>query len=541
MKRKQVATSEGLSKKILSGDAEVRKKVLPALREFSRVVGATAGPSGRLVAIRRPGTSPHLTKDGVTVASAYGAEGFEGVAVDMVRQSAIETGSRAGDGTTTASVLAVALYEALGSEEGTNDQLVEELTRVEPEVLKGILDRTIKVETREQLYGVTFTSCNGDVSIAEPITEAFMELGPTGAVSVEEDRSRTDVAIQWILGSTLPSGFVSPYFVSEASTRVTLDNPYIWFSLTPLEKPGHVVPVMEAVAQANKMQGERRPLLVVCDKLSDEALSLLLVNNANSALPCCAINSPYLGNLRASAIRDLATVCGASPTARSGLTRENALETLGQAEKVIVEPKLTSFFEPKGDEEKVEALRASLEGRLATETVEAERAGLQKRLSNLRGKAAIIKVGGSTHSELVERKDRADDALASARWAMLEGICPGAGATLLKVVNSVQMSEALREAFYEPIKRVFDNYSGFVNSSEDEIFDVFVSALGATLTGRGFDIRSGEIKDDLIAAGVIDSSFALREAVRSAISAALALAKMRAIILDYEPVRQAGQ
>lgn len=532
--RRKEPESKAPQTRVLSGDRDVRTKVAPALKAFSSVVGATAGPCGRLVAIHKSGNAPHLTKDGLTVASAYGAEGFEGVAVDMIRQSAIETGRKAGDGTTTATVLSAALYEAVGDEDRTRDELVHALQEVESKVLGGIQEKTVKVTSRDELYGVAYTSSNGDESIATPIADAFMELGPTGAITVEEDRSRTDVGIQWIEGSTFASGFTSPYFVASASNRVEFENPFIWFSLTPLERKEHVVPVMEAVAgynQSARSQGQApRPLLIVCDKISDEALSLLLVNNSNGALPCCAVNSPYLGTMRTSAIRDLATVCGASPTARTGLTRDNALESLGGCGRAIIEPKLTSLFEPKGDKAAVGELIADISKRLESEIEEAERAALQKRISNLRGKAAVLKIGGSTHSELVERKDRADDALASARWALLEGICPGAGATLLSVAREVDMPEELREAFCAPVKNVFYNYASETGRG-DEAESIYQEAIEAAKEGKGLDIRSGEVKDDLVAAGVIDSSYALREAVRSAISSALALAKMRAIIL----------
>lgn len=525
------------SERMLLGDYAVRRAVTKALQDFSKTVGSTAGPRGRLVAIRKAGSAPHLTKDGMTVAQAFRRKGFEGVAVDMVRQSSIETGRRAGDGTTTASVLAVALYEALGNSEGvTDERLVSLLEEHQERILAAIRERTVRVEGRDQLYGVTFTSCNGDPLIAEPITEAFMELGSSGAVTVEEDRSRTDVALQWINGTTFPAGFVSPYFVNDGTAKVQLDNPYIWFSLTPLQKPEHVIPAMQAVATANVRSSnkERRPLLIVCDTISDEALSLLLVNNSNGALSSCAVNSPYLGNMRVTAMRDLATVCGATPTAREGLTAENMLGFMGSAEKVMVESKLTSLFKPGGNQEALSGLLAQIEDRLGVEVEEVERKALQARLGALRGKAAVIKVGGTTHSELIERKDRADDALASARWALLEGILPGAGTTLIRVAHDVP--KEFREAFLSPVLQVFRNFAG--SSKVSDIPEEFLTAIELCREEigkvQGYDLRSGEVVEDLISAGVIDSSYALQEAVRAAVSTALSLGKLRAIILQEE-------
>jgi len=524
-----------VKREVLIGDCEVRKEILPALREFSKIVGATAGPKGKLVAIRKAGAAPHLTKDGMTVATAFSADSFSGVAVDMIRQSSIETGRRAGDGTTTASTLAVALYEALGNDDfETNDELVEKLESLKDEVEKMVLSRTLSVQTREQLFGVTYTACNGDETISEPITEAFMTLGATGAVTVEEDRSRTDVCLHWIDGTTFPAGYVSPYFVNDGSSKVVFENPFIWFSLTALTKPEHVVPVMQAVATHNVRNKENRPLVIVCDTISDEALSLLLVNNANGALPCCAINSPYLGNMRVTTMRDLAIVCGAKPTAREGLNNETALSFMGAANKVVIEPKLTSFFEPKGDVEEIKNLMLQLEEKIQGEVVEVERVTLQSRLGSLRGKAAVVKVGGSTHSQLVERKDRADDALASARWALLEGVLPGAGTTLMYIAKSLDSKE-LRSAFLAPVLQVFRNYSG-LNDVSVEVPELFSRALEMVSENpnSGFDLRTGEERLDLIEAGVIDSSYALREAIRAAITTAISLAKLRAIVLNPE-------
>jgi chaperonin GroEL len=536
---KEVKMSEQseFSERMLLGDYAVRRAVTKALQDFSKTVGSTAGPRGRLVAIRKAGSAPHLTKDGMTVAQAFRRKGFEGVAVDMVRQSSIETGRRAGDGTTTASVLAVALYQALADESGgTDERLVSLLEEHQERILAAIRERTVRVEGRDQLYGVTFTSCNGDHLIAEPITEAFMELGSSGAVTVEEDRSRTDVALQWINGTTFPAGFVSPYFVNDGTAKVQLDNPYIWFSLTPLQKPEHVIPAMQAVATANAQSSnkERRPLLIVCDTISDEALSLLLVNNSNGALPCCAVNSPYLGNMRVTAMRDLATICGATPTAREGFDRDSILRFMGGAEKVTVESKLTSLFKPAGDKDALSALCSQVEERLGGEVEELERAALQARLGALRGKAAVIKVGGTTHSELIERKDRADDALASARWALLEGILPGSGTTLLQIAQDVVPQE-FTEAFSAPVLQVFRNYAGVTDGVE--VPKEFENACGMTSKNIaekvcGYDLRSGEVVTDLIGSGVIDSSYAVQEAVRAAISTALSLAKIRAIILQ---------
>jgi len=524
-----------MTTKILSGESDIYSEVSESLAQFSDVVGSTAGPLGRLVAIRRHGSAPHPTKDGMTVARAFRAQDFAGVAVDIVRQSALETGRKAGDGTTTASVLSVHLYQSLFSEDdGAFERNDEDLLWLEEnkEALIDVVRRsTIQISGKEDLYGVTYTSCNGDHTIAEPITKAFLELGPSGAITVEEDRSRTDIGIKWIDGVTIPAGFASPYFVLDGSGKVVLENALVFFSITPLEKPDHITPVLQYAHQA------RRPLLVIAENVSDEVLSMLISNNAEDRVKICVVNSPYTGSLRATALTDLSAVVGATPCSR-GFAAKDIHNLLGGAKKIVVESKMVSFFEAQGKTEEIIKIKGEVRELLRNAQDDAERAHAATRLARLEGRAAIIQVGGATPAELAERKDRADDALASARWAMIEGIVAGGGSSLCRVFAWARdngASEDLAYAFLAPVDKVYENFVRGKALDVESAFDMVrrvLENLSEEPNCAGYDLRSGNWRENLVASGVIDSSYAVREALSSAISSAITLAKLNAIVIN---------
>jgi chaperonin GroEL len=476
----------------------------------------------------------------MTVAAAFSSDGAKSVALDIVRQAALETGRRAGDGTTTASTLACNLWLALMDlDEQKRHKCIEVLRGM---VESGSFDRalgecTIPVSTKDDLKSVTMVASNGDEALSDIVTEAFIEAGAGGAVTVEEDRTTTGVNLKWINGTTFPSGFASPYFVTDGRARADLDKPLVWFSLTPLHKTEDVVPAMKYARE----QG--RSLLVICDDINEEALSLMIVNNSKGALSCCAVGAPFLGNMRVAAMQDLAKVCGATPTAK-GMSAEQIISSFGSAERAVVEPKLTALFSPQSkDPGAVTEVISMLAHAIRDSKDDHEKSLLMKRMACVSGKAAIIKIGGSTPAELVERKDRADDAVASARWALMEGIMPGCGSSLSYLYNGLLKSSfyedsltPLRESFLAPIMKTFDNAKHSLSITEDEFRNVLlnwspgVTSDSGTKGGRGYNLRTGNLVDDLIKDGVVDSSYAVREAVKAAVSAACNLASMEAII-----------
>lgn len=520
------------NKEILIGRKEICNNVAEVLIDFCKVVGATSGPKGKLVAIRKGGAAPHLTKDGMTVAAAFTSEGAKSVALDIVRQAALETGRRAGDGTTTASTLACSLWLALSElPDEHRHKCIETLREL---VSSGAIDRVLKeftkpIESKNDLKSVTMVASNGDEQLSEIVTQAFTEVGAGGAVTVEEDRSITDAQLKWINGTTFPSGFSSPYFVTDGRARAELEKPLIWFSLSSLHKAADIVPTMKYARE----QG--RSLLIICDDINDEALSLLIVNNSKGSLSCCAVGAPFMGGMRVAAMQDLAKVCGATPTTR-GMTDSQIRDSLGGAERAVVEPKLTALFSPESDANAVTEVISMLSQAIKDSNDDHEKSLYMKRMACVSGKAAVIKIGGSTPAELIERKDRADDAVASARWALMEGIMPGCGASLSYLYNGLLKSsfyegiyDKVREAFVEPIMITFKNAEHSLDINGGDFKKVLLDSKNYE---SGYNLRTGESVDDLIASGVVDSSYAVREAVKAAISAACNLASMEAIIFS---------
>jgi len=542
-----------MSVTVIQGDLEVREAIAGPIKKFSDTVGSTAGPKGKLVSIRQGGYTPHLTKDGMTVARAFSVQGIANDAIDLIRESALETGRRAGDGTTTASTLSYSLYEAIwkGSTQEERHQRINALKQIQtrvPEIMSPIVQ---SVDSKEKLFGVAMTASNGDQKLSEIITEAFSELGANGAVSVEEDRTITDVRLKMIRGTTIPAGFTSPYFINDGKSKVEFQKPLIWFSLMELKKVDDVLPVLRYAA------ARKRPLLIVCEKISDEVTSILITNNSRGAIQVCAINSPYVGNLRVATMQDMSVICGAKPTTgmdgfgmdSSDPSLSHPLDSvLGEAELVTVESGMTSMFEPKSNMEERALLINSLKSQLATNPDEAERRTYQARLSALEGRAAIVRVGGNTPSELLERKDRADDAVASVRWAMIKGIMPGCGTALSffsikvgSIFENEKMREDFREAFLYPMVKVVSNFYGVESSLDSEQVSQFVDSIHANVKEgldsgkfRGYDLRNESECEDLVADGVIDSAYAVMEAITTAITTAITLGSLRAMIHEGE-------
>ncbi len=515
---------------------DARDRILRGVEILNDAVKVTLGPKGRNVVIEKSFGAPRITKDGVTVAKEVElADKFENLGAQLVREVASKTNDLAGDGTTTATVLAAAIARE-GSKAvaaGLNPMDLKRGIDVAVEAIVADLKKNSKkVTSNDEIAQVGTISANGDRFIGEEIAKAMQKVGNEGVITVEEAKSletETDI----VEGMQFDRGYLSPYFVTNAEKMIAeLDDPYILIHEKKLSSLQPLLPILEAVVQTGK------PLLIVAEDVEGEALATLVVNKLRGGLKIAAVKAPGFGDRRKAMLEDIAILTGGQMIAEDlGIKLENVtLPMLGRAKRVRIEKENTTIIDGAGEKRDIEARIAQLKSQIEETTSDYDREKLQERLAKLAGGVAVIRVGGATEVEVKEKKDRVDDALNATRAAVEEGVSPGGGVALLrsikaldgvKVANSDQKTgvDIVRKAIQAPARQIVDNAGG-------DGAVVVGKLLEASDYGYGFDAQKGEY-GDLIKLGIIDPTKVVRTALQDAASIAGLIVTTEATVTEH--------
>jgi chaperonin GroEL len=516
-----------------SGDA--RDKMLRGVDILANAVRVTLGPKGRNVVLDKSFGAPRITKDGVTVAKEIELEDkFENMGAQMVREVASKTNDNAGDGTTTATVLAHAIVRegAKYVAAGMNPMdLKRGVDIAVAEAVKAIEKSSKKVKDSAEVAQVGTISSNGDTSIGKMIAEAMQKVGNEGVITVEEAKS-LETELDVVEGMQFDRGYLSPYFITNAEKMVAeLEDPYILIHEKKLSSLQAMLPVLEAVVQTGK------PLLIVAEDVEGEALATLVVNKLRGGLKVAAVKAPGFGDRRKAMLEDIAVLTAGEMIAEDlGIKLENVtLQMLGRAKKVRIEKENTTIIDGAGKKQQIQARVAQIKAQIEETTSDYDREKLQERLAKLAGGVAVIRVGGATEVEVKEKKDRVDDALNATRAAVEEGVVPGGGVALLRAKRAVGALKNENEdvqaginivlkALESPIRQIAENAGvegsivvGRINDAKSQTY--------------GFDAQS-EKYVDMIEAGIIDPAKVVRHALQDAASVASLLITTEAMVAD---------
>jgi chaperonin GroEL len=515
--------------------ADARSRMLRGVDILADAVKVTLGPKGRNVVIDKSYGAPRITKDGVTVAKEIElSEKFENMGAQMVREVASKTNDVAGDGTTTAIVLAQAIIREGGKavSAGMNPMdLKRGIDHAVNAVVAELAKRTKKITTEAETAQVGTISANGEAEIGRMIAEAMQKVGNEGVITVEEAKGiQTELDV--VEGMQFDRGYMSPYFITNAEKMTAqLDDPYILIHEKKLSSLQTLLPLLEAVVQS------ARPLLIIAEDVEGEALATLVVNKLRGGLKVAAVKAPGFGDRRKAMLEDLAILTGGTVISEDlGIKLETVtLDMLGRAKKVLIEKETTTIVEGVGKSEDIKGRCAQIRAQVEETTSDYDKEKLQERLAKLAGGVAVIRVGGATEVEVKERKDRVDDGLHATRAAVEEGIVPGGGVALARaslVLKDVKGAnddqrfgiEVVRKALQTPMRQISEN------AGED----------GAVISGKvlenseynfGFDAQTGEYKD-MVAAGIIDPTKVVRSALQHAASIASLMITTEAMVAD---------
>jgi len=514
---------------------DARERMLHGIDILTDAVRVTLGPKGRNVVLDKSYGAPRITKDGVTVAKEIElSDKFENMGAQMVREVASKTSEQAGDGTTTATILAHAMVregvKAVAAGMNPMD-LKRGIDLAVDAVVKDIQKRSKKVSTNDEIAQVGTISANGDTEIGRMLAEAMKKVGNEGVITVEEAKS-LETELDVVEGMQFDRGYLSPYFVTNAEKMVAeLDDPYILLHEKKLSNLQSLLPILEAVVQS------ARPLLIVAEDIEGEALATLVVNKLRGGLKVAAVKAPGFGDRRKAVLEDIATLTGGQLISDDlGIKLENVtLDMLGRAKRVRIEKENTTIIDGAGKKDDILARVNQIKAQIEETTSDYDREKLQERLAKLAGGVAIIRVGGSTEVEVKERKDRVDDAMHATKAAVEEGVVAGGGVALLfasKVLPGLNPAnndqkvgiEIVGKAIQSPVRQIAENAG------------VEGSIVVGKLTDKGdpnfgFDAQSGEYKD-MVAAGIIDPTKVVRVALQDAASVAGLLITTEAMVGD---------
>ncbi len=501
---------------------DARERMLRGVDVLADAVKVTLGPKGRNVVIEKSFGAPRTTKDGVTVAKEIElADKFENMGAQMVREVAQKTNDLAGDGTTTATVLAQAIVrEGLKAvAAGMNPMdLRRGIDKAVAQVVEEIQKRSKKVKNSSEIAQVGTISANGEKAIGDMIAEAMQKVGNEGVITVEEAKS-LDTELDVVEGMQFDRGYLSPYFITNAEKMTAdLDDPYILIHEKKLSNLQQLLPVLEAVVQSG------RPLLIIAEEVEGEALATLVVNKLRGGLKVAAVKAPGFGDRRKAMLEDIAVLTGGQTISEDlGIKLENVtLDMLGRAKRVSITKDDTTIVDGAGKKKAIEARVNQIKAQIEETTSDYDKEKLQERLAKLAGGVAVIKVGGATEVEVKERKDRVDDALNATRAAVEEGVVPGGGVMLLKAANAVTAEgenadqEAgiaiVKRALQAPIRQIAEN-AGVEGSI------VVGKVLEARGQAFGYDAQNDEY-GDMLEKGIIDPAKVVRIALQDAASVA---------------------
>jgi chaperonin GroEL len=524
-----------MSAKEVRFSVDARDRMLRGIDTLAHAVRVTLGPKGRNVVLDKSYGAPRITKDGVTVAKEIELDDkFENMGAQMVREVASRTSDVAGDGTTTATVLAHAIVRegAKAVAAGMNPMDLKRGIDIAVEAVVADLQKNSKkVTSNEEIAQVGTNSANGDAEIGRFLADAMKKVGNEGVITIEEAKSM-ETELEVVEGMQFDRGYISPYFVTNAEKmRVEMDDPFILIYEKKLSGLKEMLPLLEAVVQTSK------PLVIIAEEVEGEALATLVVNKLRGGLKVAAVKAPGFGDRRKAMLQDIAVLTGGQAISEDlGITLENVtLAMLGKAKKVTIEKENTTIINGAGKKTDIEARVHQIKAQIEETTSDYDREKLQERLAKLAGGVAVIRVGGSTEIEVRERKDRVDDAMHATRAAVEEGILPGGGVALLRASESLKKVrthnddqktgvEIVRRALSWPARQIA------LNAGED----------GSVIVGKilekdsyafGFDAQTGEY-GNMLTKGIIDPTKVVRAALQGAASVAGLLITTEAMVAE---------
>jgi chaperonin GroEL len=522
-----------MAAKQLVFESEARQLILAGVEKLSRAVKATLGPRGRNVVLDKKFGSPTVTKDGVTVAKEIELENaFENMGAQMVREVASKTSDVAGDGTTTATVLAEAVYrEGLKNvTAGANPMdLKRGIDRATQTLVEALQKMTKKVKDRSEIAQVGTISANGDTTIGEIIADAMDKVGKDGTITVEEAKS-IETTLDVVEGMQFDKGYLSPYFVTNAETmEATFEDPYILLFEKKISNLQDLLPVLQNIAKSG------RPLVIVAEDVEGEALATLVVNKLRGTLQCCAVKSPGFGDRRKAMMEDIAVLTGGRFISEDlGIKLESVqVSDLGKAKRVTIDKENTTIVEGAGKASDIQGRIAQIRRQIEETTSDYDREKLQERLAKLAGGVAVINVGAATETEMKEKKARVEDALHATRAAVEEGIVPGGGVALLRCQDSLNSIKAegdeaigvdiVRRACSAPLRQLVDN-AGVEGA-------IVVQEVRKQKGNNGYDVAKDEYCD-MVKAGIIDPTKVTRTALQNAASIAALLLTTECMVAE---------
>ncbi len=514
-------------------DMEARERIMKGVDTLANAVKVTLGPKGRNVVIAKSWGAPQITKDGVTVAKEIELEDrFENMGAQMVKEVASKTSDKAGDGTTTATVLAQAIYR-----EGS--KLV--VSGMNPMALKGGIEKGVslvvgelqkmskKVGDKKEIAQIGTISANNDKTVGEMISEAMEKVGKEGVITVEEAKGM-DTALEIVEGMQFDRGYISPYFVTDPEKmEVTLEDPYILLNEKKISAMKDMVPLLEQIAKMGK------PLLIIAEDIEGEALATLVVNKIRGTLKCAAVKAPGFGDRRKAMLQDIAILTGGKVVSEDlGIKLENiALKDLGRCKKVAIDKDNTTIVDGAGSRSDIEGRVKQIRAEIEETKSDYDREKLQERLAKIVGGVAVIKVGAATEIEMKEKKARVEDALHATRAAVEEGIVPGGGVAFIRSIDALAKAKLsdeeqqglniVRRALEEPLRQIAAN-AGFEGS-------VVVEKVKEGKGAFGFDADTAQY-GDMLQAGIIDPTKVARFALQNAASVASLMLTTEAMVAE---------
>ncbi len=510
-----------------------RNLILNGVNTLANAVKVTLGPKGRNVVLEKSFGSPTVTKDGVTVAKEIEVENkFENMGAQMVREVASKTSDVAGDGTTTATVLAQAIFRE-GSKlvaAGHNPMEIKRGIDAAVEACVASLQKLSKsTKDPNEIAQVGTVSANGDATIGELLSQAMEKVGKEGVITVEEAKS-AETSLDVVEGMQFDRGYLSPYFVTDPERmEAVLEDAYILINEKKVTNMKDLLPVLEAIAR------QQKPLLIIAEDIEGEALATLVVNKLRGTLTCAAVKAPGFGDRRKEMLKDIATLTGGQVIAEElGLKLENVtISDLGKAKTVKIDKDNTTIVDGAGKKDKIKARQAEIRGQIENTTSDYDREKLQERLAKLVGGVAVIKVGAATETEMKEKKARVEDALHATRAAVEEGIVPGGGVALLRAQKALDKLEVpqgqefgvriIRRALEEPLRQIA------ANAGEEG--SIIVQKVKESKGANGYNAATG-VYEDLVAAGVIDPAKVVRTALQNAASVSGLMLTTEALVAE---------
>lgn len=521
--------------------SDARDAMLRGVDILANAVKVTLGPKGRNVVIEKSFGAPRITKDGVSVAKEIDLEDkFENMGAQMVREVASKTNDKAGDGTTTATVLAQAIVKegAKAVAAGMNPMdLKRGVDTAVAEVVAALSAAAKPITTSAEVAQVGTISANGDTQIGADIAEAMQKVGNEGVITVEEAKS-LESELEVVEGMQFDRGYLSPYFVTNSEKMLTeLDDPYILLHEKKLSNLQAMLPILEAVVQSS------RPLLIIAEDVEGEALATLVVNKLRGGLKVAAVKAPGFGDRRKAMLEDIAILTGGTVISEEvGVKLESVtLDMLGTAKKVSISKENTTIVDGSGSKSDIEGRVAQIKAQIEETTSDYDREKLQERLAKLAGGVAVLRVGGATEVEVKEKKDRVDDALNATRAAVEEGIVPGGGVALLRASLGIKAKgqnadqdagiNIVRRALQAPIRQIAEN-------AGDEGSVVVGKIVDNKSSTFGYNAQTGEY-GDMIEMGIVDPMKVVRSALQDAASVASLLITTEAMVADA-PAQNSG-